>query len=247
LSRNFGLQSALTAGLARARGKAVIVMDADLQDDPAALPTLIGRWRNNEADVVFAIRSEREERWFRKATTDLFYWLTNKVADVPIPRDAGSYALYDKRIVEHINSLPEANRYLPGLRAWVGHRQLGVPVARRKRRHGQPRQSISRLTSLALDGLLSFSKVPLRIATITGFIVLLGSIVGLGVIVYWRFIQRSFPAGVGLATIALALLFLGGVQLLLLGTLGEYIGRIYDEVKRRPHFIVEKEQKPHDQ
>ncbi|MFL5575161.1 MAG: glycosyltransferase family 2 protein [Gemmatimonadaceae bacterium] len=237
LARNFGLQGALAAGLAHADGRAVIVMDADLQDDPAALGAFVERWRGG-AQVVYAVRTNRRERPVKRLLFSGFHWLMRRLADVPIPRDAGSFALYDRVVVDHINALPERNRYLPGLRAWVGFRQEGVPVERRARHAGEPGQSLLRLFSLAFDGIFAFSKAPLRLATLLGFFVTGQSAAALLVVVYWRFIVRSFPSGVGLATIALSLLFLGGVQLLVTGVIGEYLGRVYDEVKRRPHFIV---------
>lgn len=237
LARNFGLQSALTAGLAYSDGEATVVMDADLQDDPAALAEMIAQWREG-ADVVYAVRSSRQEYFVKRMMFAAFHRVMAAMAEVSVPRDAGSFALYSRRVVDHINALPERNRYLPGLRAWVGFRQVGVAVARRARYAGKPAQSLRRLVSLALDGMLSFSKAPLRLASILGVTVTLLSFAGLLVVVYWRFVQRSFPSGVGQATIALALFFLGGVQLLVLGTIGEYLGRVYDEVKRRPNFIV---------
>jgi polyisoprenyl-phosphate glycosyltransferase len=237
LARNFGLQAALTAGLAHARGRAVIVMDADLQDDPAALPHFIAEWRAG-AQVAYAVRSKRKEWFLKRWLFSGFHLVMSRLADIPIPRDAGSFALYDRVVVDHINALPERNRYLPGLRAWVGYRQVGIPVERRARRAGEPAQSMRRLVSLALDGILSFSKAPLRFASLLGFCVTGLSALGLLLIAYWRFIERSFPTGVGLATIALSLLFLGGVQLLMMGIIGEYVGRVYDEVKRRPHYVV---------
>jgi polyisoprenyl-phosphate glycosyltransferase len=241
LARNFGLQSALAAGLECARGRAVVIMDADLQDDPAALREFVATWRSG-ADVVYAIRTSRKEGFVRRALFKGFHALLSRVADIPIPRDAGSFALYDRRVVDHINSLPERNRYLPGLRAWVGFHQVGIPVERCARRAGTPGQSFGRLVSLALDGILSFSKVPLRLATMLGFSVTGLSLIAVLVVAYWRFVQRSFPSGVGLATIALSLLFLGGVQLLIMGILGEYLGRVYDEVKRRPLYIISESQ-----
>jgi glycosyltransferase involved in cell wall biosynthesis len=236
LARNFGLQAALTAGLAHAPGRAVVVMDCDLQDDPAALPRLLDAWREG-ADIAYAIRVRRRENIFKRAAFRGFHWLMSHLAEIPIPRDAGSFAIYDRRVVDHINRMPETNRYLPGLRAWVGFQQVGVPVARRARHAGQPAQSLGRLISLAADGILAFSKTPLRLATLLGFAVTGVAAIGLLVVIYWRFIARSFPAGVGQATIALALLFLGGVQLLVVGLIGEYLGRVYDEVKRRPHYV----------
>lgn len=239
LARNFGLQAALAAGLSHAPGSAVIVMDADLQDDPAALPEFLVRWRNG-AQVVYAIRTERKEGLIKRILFAGFHMLLSRLASISIPRGAGSFALYDRIVVDHLNSLPERNRYLPGLRAWVGLRQEGVQVARRERHSGPPVQSYPRLFSLALDGLLSFSKAPLRLASLLGLIVTAMAGVGLVVIFYWRFIERSFPTGVGLASIAFALLFLGGVQLMVLGVMGEYLGRVYDEVKRRPVYILAK-------
>jgi dolichol-phosphate mannosyltransferase len=237
LARNFGLQSALAAGLAHAPGRAVVVMDADLQDDPRALAEFVRHWREG-AEVVYAVRTKRKEGPLKRAMFAAFHWAMSRLSDVPVPRDAGAFALYDRRVVDQLNALPETNRYLPGLRAWVGFRQVGVRVERRARHGGAPRQSFRRLVSLGLDGILSFSKAPLRLATLVGFFVTALSAGSLLVVVYWRFVERSFPAGVGLATIALALLFLGGVQLLVIGIIGEYLGRVYDEVKRRPHFIV---------
>jgi len=237
LARNFGLQAALTAGLAHADGRAVVVMDCDLQDDPAALPELVEAWRNG-ADIAYAVRTRRREGLLKRMAFRAFHWLMSRLAEIPIPRDAGSFALYDRRVVDQINAMPETNRYLPGLRAWVGFRQVGVPVERRERHAGRPAQSLRRLFGLAFDGILAFSKAPLRLATMLGFTVTGLAAAGLLVVVYWRFIERSFPAGVGQATIALALLFLGGVQLLVVGIIGEYLGRVYDEVKRRPHFVV---------
>lgn len=239
LARNFGLQAALAAGLARAPGRAVVIMDADLQDDPSALRQFIARWQAG-ADVAYAVRTNRKESLVKRTMFKGFHALLSVLADIPIPRDAGTFALYDRRVVDHINALPERNRYLPGLRAWVGFEQVGIPVERRARRAGTPGQSPARLISLALDGVMSFSKAPLRLATTLGFSVTALSAIALLVVVYWRFVQRSFPSGVGLATIALSLLFLGGVQLLVIGVLGEYLGRVYDEVKQRPLFIVAK-------
>lgn len=236
-SRNFGLQAALTAGLKHADGTAIIVMDADLQDDPRALPAFIERWRGG-VDVVYATRASRKENIVKRSLFKGFHWGMSLLSSIPIPRDAGSFALYDRRVVDSINALPERNRYLPGLRAWVGFRQEGVPVHRLARASGVPSQSMQRLVALALDGIFAFSKTPLRIASLIGVLVTAMSALGFLIVVYWRFVERSFPIGVGLATIALSLLFLGGVQLLVTGIIGEYLGRVYDEVKGRPHFVV---------
>jgi glycosyltransferase involved in cell wall biosynthesis len=236
-ARNFGLQAALAAGLRHSVGDAVVVMDADLQDDPESLREFVREWRAG-AQVVYAIRTRRKEWFLKRWAFSAFHWLMAALADIEIPRDAGAFALYDRRVVDLINSMPERNRYLPGLRAWIGFRQIGIPVERRARRAGEPGQSLRRLIGLALDGLLSFSKLPLRLASYVGFAVTAMSFLALLVVLYWRFVQRSFPSGVGLATIALSLLFVGGTQLLMLGIIGEYLGRVYDEVKQRPHFVV---------
>jgi polyisoprenyl-phosphate glycosyltransferase len=237
LTRNFGLQAALAAGLANAPGRAIVIMDADLQDDPRALPAFLDAWARG-AEVVYAVRSSRRDGWIKRKVFSAFYRIMSSIAEIPVPRDAGSFALYDRRVVDAINALPERNRYLPGLRAWVGFRQVAIPVARRSRHAGRPAQSLWRLWALALDGLFAFSRAPLRMATFLGFIVTAGAAGALLIVAYWRFIEQSFPPGIGQATIALSLLFLGGVQLLVVGIMGEYVGRIYEEVKQRPHFIV---------
>jgi polyisoprenyl-phosphate glycosyltransferase len=237
LARNFGLQAALAAGLEHAPGKAIIIMDADLQDDPGALPAFLRAWRDG-ADVVYAVRTARREGWFKRLLFRSFYRIMSALSDIAMPRDAGSFALYDRSVVDAINALPERNRYLPGLRAWVGFRQVPVPVARRARHAGEPAQSFWRLLKLALDGVFAFSRMPLRAATLLGLVVTAGAAIGVLVVFYWRFVQGSFPRGIGLATIALSMLFLGGVQLLVIGIMGEYVGRIYEEVKQRPHFVV---------
>jgi dolichol-phosphate mannosyltransferase len=237
LARNFGLQSALAAGLRHADGDATVVMDADGQDEPRAIATFVERWHDG-ADVVYAVRSSRPDPLLRRTAIRGFHWLMARLSDVPIPQDAGSFALYDRRVVRWINQLPERGRYLPGLRAWVGLRQDPVPVARNARLDNAPRQSFARLIGLALDGLLSFSKKPLHLAAILGFVVTALATLAMMVVLYWRFVSRSFPANVGQATIALALLFLSGVQLLVLGILGEYLGRVFDEAKHRPMYFV---------
>ena len=186
---------------------------------------------------MYAVRTKRTESLLRRILFRSFYRVAAWLADIPMPRDAGSFALYDRKVVDRINALPEKNRYLPGLRAWVGLRQEAVPVPRRARHSGRS-ASLARLMSHALGGIVAFSKAPLRLASMLGFFVTGVSLVSFLVVLYWRFVVRSFPAGVGLATIALSLLFLGGVQLLVLGIMGEYLGRVYDEVKGRPTYLV---------
>jgi len=235
LSRNFGHQLAITAGLGYATGQAVIVMDSDLQDSPEDIPTLVGRWKEG-FQVVYAVRESRKENLFKQLAYRAFYRILNRFADIDIPLDSGDFSLMDRRIVQELNRLPEKNRFIRGLRAWVGFQQIGVPVARSHRYAGKPKYEMRQLFHLALSGLMSFSVVPLRLATSMGFSVALGSFLSIAWVLYCRlFTTVSVP---GFAATASILLFLGGVQLFTIGILGEYIGKIYDEVKRRPLYLV---------
>jgi dolichol-phosphate mannosyltransferase len=236
LSRHFGHQEAISVGLNHARGTAVAVMDADLQDRPEDLLLLYDRWLNG-ADVVYAVRRTRPEGFVRQLSYRLFYATLTRLSEVPIPEDAGDFCVMDAAFVERLNALPERLRFARGLRAWLGGRQVAVPVDRGPRRHGDPQHSTTSLVRLALDGFLSFSDAPLRLASIAGAIVsglaFLGAIVVLG----WK-LTGKLPAGAGVATIALGVFLLGGVQLLTIGVLGEYVGRIFSEVKNRPIAVI---------
>ena len=235
LARNFGHQAALTAGLAHARGRAVVVMDADLQDPPEVIEDLLARWEDG-FDVVYAIRRHRKESAPKRIAYALFYRLLHRVAAVDIPLDAGDFCLMDRRVVDQLNALPERNRFLRGLRTWVGFRQTGVEYERQVRHAGQTQYGFWKLVRLAVDGLVSFSYIPLRVASTVGFAVSLGSLlVGLYYLVL-RLAGHREPAG--FAGIIISVLFLGGVQLITIGIMGEYIGRIFDEVKSRPVYIV---------
>ncbi len=242
-SRNFGHQTAVSAGLYHADGDAVIVIDGDLQDPPEELYRFIDKWKEGY-DVVFAIRQKRKENIFKRGCYKLFYRILSGASETLIPEDAGDFALIDRKVLQVINAMPEENRFVRGLRAWSGFRQTGLAYERQARAGGAPKYSFAKLVQLAIDGIFSFSAAPLRLATKLG---LLTSAVSLAGAVF-TFLQRIFAdqflkiglAPVpGFATIVIAMLFLGGVQLICLGILGEYIGRIYDEVKQRPSWVIQ--------
>lgn len=235
LSRNFGQQVAFSAGLAFATGKAVIAMDSDLQDAPEIIPKFVEQWKQG-FDVAYAIRQTREEGAPLKLAYHLFYRIMKYYSDIDIPVDVGDFSLMDRRIVDTLNKLPERARYLRGLRAWVGFKQIGIPVQRGQRFTGQPKYTFKMLVNLAMSGLFSFSMAPLRFATSLGLMVSLFSFCSIVVVVYCKlFTTTSLP---GFAAVATILFFLGGIQLLTIGILGEYIGRIFEEVKGRPLFLI---------
>lgn len=237
LARNFGHQIAVTAGLNFARGQAVIVLDADLQDPPELIPELIAQWRQGY-QVVYAQRTKRkQESWFKKLTAYLFYRLLQRLADVTIPADTGDFCLMDRQVVDLLNRMPEQNRYIRGLRSWVGFTQTAVLFERDARYAGEVKYTFRKSLRLAINSLISFSKVPLRLSTYLG---LFTAALALGMVVlvlYWRLHQPHSPL-TGLAAIVIAILFLGSVQLVCIGILGEYIGRIYEEVKGRPLYTL---------
>ena len=237
-SRNFGHQTAVSAGIKHARGDLVAVLDADLQDPPELLASFIEKWREGY-DVVYGIRTNRKESWLLRSAYAAFYRLLDRVSHVRLPRDAGDFALMDRRVVEIIKAMPEHNRFVRGLRGWVGFRQCGVKYARPARHAGTSSYNLRRLTQLALDGLLSFSSVPLRLSAWIGA----GSAtLGFGYLIYAlvaHFLGTEPPEG-WTSTVVLVL-FLGGMQLMVLGIIGEYIGRIFDEVKGRPHYVVDRQ------
>ena len=235
-ARNFGHQSAITAGIDHAAGEAVIIMDGDLQDPPELIADFVARWRQGY-DVVYGIRKRRKEWWGRRLAYYAFYRLMRASASgVEMPVDAGDFSLISRRVVEHLKSLPERNRYVRGLRSWVGFRQLGLLYERDKRYAGKPKYTFLRLLKLARDGIFSFSTVPLELITALGVIISFFSFLSILVVLYFRlFTDTSLP---GFASLASIVLFLGGVQLLSIGIIGEYVGRVYDETKRRPAYIV---------
>jgi len=235
LSRNFGLQGAVAAGLAHASGDVVVLMDGDLQDPPELIPSLLGEWRAG-ADVVFTTKRSRTERGLRRMAFDTFHRLYQRLADIPLPLGAGNFSLIDRRALEVINGLGEHNRYLPGIRSWVGFRQAEVGFDRDARAAGAPRMGLKRLMRLALDGIFGFSYLPLKLSTFVG---LAACAVGLGLVV-WVLVERfiTHTAILGWPSVIIAVCLLGGAQLVSLGILGEYIGRIYDEVRGRPNYVI---------
>lgn len=244
LSRNFGHQAAITAGLQAARGDAVIIMDGDLQDPPEVLIRFIEKWREGY-DVVFGIRKQRKEGAAKRSAYVVFYRLLHMVSDIDIPIDSGDFGLMDRKVVDALNhSLPEQIRFVRGLRAFLGFRQCGVEYEREPRYAGVPSYTFKSLMKLAIDGLFGFSMLPLRLASYLGFLLALPSfLIGIFFVVHrlfgFKFLGHYASETPGLATLAVGLFFISGVTLIILGIIGEYLGRIYIEVKRRPSFIVE--------
>jgi len=235
-ARNFGHQIAVTAGLDYSRGKAVTIIDSDLQDPPEVILDLIAKWREGY-EVVFAVRAEREgETAFKLWTASLFYRLIDKITDVRIPMDTGDFRLMDRRVVDVMNRMREHHRFLRGMSAWVGFKQVGVPYKRLARFAGSTKYPFRKMLKLALTAITGFSYLPLQIATFLGFIAAGLSLVAALVVLILR--ATTGEVFLGQASTLIAVLFLGGVQLISLGILGEYIGRIYDEVKGRPLYIV---------
>ncbi len=237
LSRNFGFQAALSAGLAHARdADAVVTMDADLQDPPEVIPELAAAWRHG-ATVVRATRRSRSESGLRRVGFDLFHRLFGRLSDYPIEPNTGTFGLLGRDAVAAFNDLPERHRFFPGLRAWIGFPTADVLYDRRERAAGVPQQTLRRLVRYGLDGVFSFSHLPLRLLTYAGiFVACMGFAAGLFFIL-WRLFQFE-RSPTGFTTLAALITFLGGVQLIGIGVLGEYLGRIYDEVKRRPNYIL---------
>lgn len=237
LSRNFGFQSALSAGLARARGgEAVVTMDADLQDPPEVIPELVAAWQRG-AEVVRAVRRSRAEQGLRRVGFDLFHRAFGALSDHPIEPNTGTFGLLGPAAVAAFNALPEHHRFFPGLRSWIGFPTADVPYDRQERAAGKPQQTLRRLVRYGLDGVFSFSHLPLRLVTYAGMLVAcLGFAAGL-FFVLWRLLDFE-RSPTGFTTLAALITFLGGVQLIGIGILGEYLGRIYDEVKRRPNYIL---------
>lgn len=236
LTRNFGQQIAISAGIDFATGDAVILMDADLQDVPEAIPALVSKWKEGW-DVVYVQRTKRKEMILKRLAFSTFYKILAAISDIPIPPDSGIFGLMDRKVVDALKRIPERNRFLPGLRAWVGYKQTDIKIERAKRKFGSPRVSLFKLVKLALDGFFSFSKLPLRIATVLGLIISFTSFCAILVIAYWKFFAKK--AILGWASTLGTLLLLGGVQLITTGIIGEYIGRIYEEVKQRPLYLVQ--------
>ena len=235
-ARNFGHQVAITAGTDYAQGQAVVIIDADLQDPPEVILDLLAKWREGY-EVVYAVRSERKgETWFKEFTAKAFYRIIYKITDINIPMDTGDFRLMDRKVVEALKTMREKHRFMRGMSVWVGFRQTGVEYVRAERFAGETKYPLKKMLKFALDGITSFSYFPLQLATYIGFIVAAISVVGIIVTIILRL--TGSHAFYGQATTLVAVLFLGGVQLISLGIIGEYLGRIYDEAKGRPLYIV---------
>lgn len=235
LSRNFGHQAAVSAGLDHAIGKAVVVMDGDLQDPPELLPQLLEKWRQG-AEVVYAIRTQRKENLIKRMGYHLFYRVLRRISDLNIPLDSGDFCLMDRKVVEALKQLPERQRFVRGLRAFVGYRQEPLVYARGARHAGKPKYTFKSLVRLALDGLFSFSSVPLRLVSYLGA----GGVLAAGLLTLWVLIDaisnQQTPRG--WPSLIIVVLFMGSVQLVSLGIIGEYLHRIFVEVKGRPTYLV---------
>jgi dolichol-phosphate mannosyltransferase len=235
LSRNFGHQTALTAGLDHARGDVVVMIDADLQDPPELIAEMLDRWRDG-VEVVYAARTDREgETWFKTASAKWFYRLLSSISPVPMTRDVGDFRLLDRRALDALLCMRERNRYLRGMTVWIGFTQTAVPYKRDARYAGDTKFSLTRMLRFSLDAIASFSHVPLQIATLVGFAVAALAFLMIPVAIVFRIAGQFVP---GVTTTIIAVLLLGGIQLMAIGVIGEYVGRIYDEVKARPLYFV---------
>ena len=244
-ARNFGHQIAVTAGLDYSRGDAVVIIDSDLQDPPELILDLIAKWKEGY-QVVYAVREERVgESWFKLFTASLFYRLITSITDVKIPLDAGDFRLLDRMVVNVLNQMREKHRFLRGMSTWVGFRQTGVPYRRAARQVGETKYPFRKMFRLAINAVTSFSYFPLQLATYIGFFAAGLSILSIPVVIAIRLWGTQTPL-LGQATTLIAVLFLGGTQLISLGILGEYIGRLYDEAKGRPLYIVLEAPEEHD-
>jgi polyisoprenyl-phosphate glycosyltransferase len=237
LARNFGHQIAVTAGLNFVRGEVVVILDADLQDPPELIPAMIQKWRSGY-QVVYAQRSRRsQESWSKRGFAYVFYRLLNQLSDVEIPMDTGDFCLLDRSVVTVLNQMPERTRYLRGLRSWVGFRQTAVTFNRDPRFAGDVKYTFRKSFKLAINGIVSFSQVPLRLAMYVGLFAAFVALIMALLILYWRIFVPNSPL-TGFTMILVAIFFLGAVQLVSIGILGEYIGRIYEEVKGRPLYTI---------
>ena len=235
LSRNFGHQAALTAGLDHATGDAVVMMDSDLQDPPEVIPQLLARWREG-SDVVYAVRESREgESRFKLLTARWFYRGFKRLAQIEVPLDAGDFRLMDRRALDALLAMPERNRFLRGMTAWVGFEQTAVTYDRAARGAGSTKYTLGRMLRFSADATTSFSHVPLQLATILGFVISILALLAIPLVVVARISGEFVP---GISSTLVVVLLLGGIQLITVGIIGEYVGRIYDEVKNRPLYVV---------
>ena len=236
-SRNFGHQIAISAGLDHAKGDAVVILDSDLQDPPSVIPRLIERWKGG-VEVVYAQRTRREgETPFKLLTASAFYRLISRITSINIPRNTGDFRLLDRSVVNALVAMREQHRFMRGLSAWVGFRQEAVSYERHERFAGTTKYPLSKMLRFSLDAITSFSHVPLQLATSFGFLLAGLSLLGILIAIFLRLVTGAI---VGQASTLILVLFLGGIQLIFLGVIGEYLGRIYDEVRARPLYIVRK-------
>lgn len=235
-SRNFGHQIAVTAGIDNSSGDAVVLIDADLQDDPALIPQMIEHWRNGN-DVVYGVRIDRvEETKFKIWSARIFYRLLNQLSNVAIPIDTGDFRLIDRKVVDILRSMPERDRFVRGMVSWVGFKQVAIPYQRSARLAGESKYPLFKMMQFATDGILSFSIMPLRLATWSGFITSALAVIGIFYALSLRIFTNIWVPG--WTALIIAVLFIGGIQLICLGLIGEYIGRTYNEVKHRPLYII---------
>lgn len=236
-SRNFGHQIAITAGLNFTNGKAVMIIDGDLQDPPEIIPEFLKKWKEGN-EVVYGVRLKRKENFIKKILYKLYYRILSRLSEIKIPHDSGDCCLMDRKVVDLLNSMPERNRFVRGLRSWIGFKQIGVEYERGKRYAGQSKYSLFKLLKLGFDGIISFSGIPLRISILAGFLISLLSIFFSFYLILNRLLQWKSQIP-GWTSIIVGVTFLGGIQLMVIGLMGEYIVRIYDEAKSRPQYIVE--------
>jgi dolichol-phosphate mannosyltransferase len=235
-ARNFGSQAAFTSGMQIATGDAVVLLDGDLQDPPEIIPALYAKWLEGY-DVVYGVRTKREASLFLQLSYKAFYRVFRALSYVNVPRDAGDFSLMDRRVVDVLNQMPERDRFLRGMRAWVGFRQVGVPYVRPERKFGQTTNNLAKNIAWAQKGIFSFSYVPLQLISYLAVIVTVLSGLAIVLTVALYFFLHTAPSG--FTSILVAVLFLGGIQLLCLAIIGDYLGRVFEEVKRRPPFVVE--------
>ncbi|MGH2883518.1 MAG: glycosyltransferase family 2 protein [Solirubrobacteraceae bacterium] len=235
LSRNFGHQTALTAGLDHARGDAVVMLDADLQDPPELIPLMLEHWRAG-CDVIYAVREQREgESRFKLATARWFYSLFDRLAQVELQHNSGDFRLLDRRALDALLSMRERNRFLRGMTLWVGYRHAAVTYVSDRRYAGKTKYTIPKMLRFSLDAISSFSHRPLQLATLFGFVISTLAFIAIPVVIVLRILGSYLP---GFSSLTIAVLLLGGIQLIAIGIIGEYVGRIYDEVKGRPLYLV---------
>jgi polyisoprenyl-phosphate glycosyltransferase len=238
-SRNFGHQPAVSAGMQRCRGDLAVIIDADLQDPPEVIPDMLQQLKTEKANVAYGVRKRRKgETWFKLVTAKIFYLLLNKLSDVPIPLNTGDFRVVDRKVINAFNALPENTKYIRGLISWMGFKQIPYYYERDARFAGSTKYSLTKMIRFASTGIFYFSKKPLQLATAFGFLSVAAGLVLSAWILFNKFTNPQYLVS-GWTSLALAVIYFGGVQLLTIGILGQYIGNLFDEVKRRPEYIVD--------